>query len=105
MPCLKDRFLADGCVILPGLLAEETPTLISKLNEVMSNVQEKDKGDWNSTGFVMSPSDRNVVQKIQSVGLYFPEVCDLVFRNDKVQKVLEEITDVGTQVRATMRRE
>ena len=97
MSGLKDQFEKNGYVILDGILAEESPQLISHLNEVMARRDPSQKTDWNSSGFVMSPTDPNVVQKIQSIGKFYPEVCSAVFRNEKIQSVLKQLTAVGDQ--------
>lgn len=84
-------------MVLDGILAEETSSVIEQLNEIMKNRTANDESDWNSTGFVMSPTEPDSVQKIQSLGLYYPGVCDLVFKNEKIQSVLRTLTDIGEQ--------
>ena len=79
--------------------------VISDLHELLEKPRSEENTDWNSSGFVVLPVPKTdvkdsksnqpqtqLVQKVQGIGLYAPNVIDEVFRNDRVKAAVHAIS-------------
>tara|TARA_B110000305_G_C19298271_1_gene567783 strand:+ start:587 stop:955 length:369 start_codon:yes stop_codon:yes gene_type:complete len=95
---LKEQFDSEGYIILKGILTNHKE-IIESLRHLLSlsSSEFTDNSHWNSTGFVMSPTNPTQVQKVQSLGLFAPHILDMVFRHSAIQSALAEIRPICNQ--------
>ena len=97
MTSLYESFEQNGYIVLEGVL-QDAVSIKKSLEEFMAQPRDDENSDWNSSGFVLGPAHsdgQQRVQKVQSVGLFFPDILDTVFRHEALQKAMNEVSPLA----------